>query len=88
MLICLLSFTCNYVFSVRRGFLFLLVLGMGCVILLWHSLGLPYNSFDWTEAVPIVRPITISAYLNVNGSLVKRQNDYASLIRGFDLGFN
>ena len=30
-------------FSVRRGFLFLWVFGMGCVILLWHSLGLPYN---------------------------------------------
>ena len=30
-LICLLSFTGNYVVSVRRGFL--LVLGMGCVIL-------------------------------------------------------
>ena len=31
-LICLLSFTCtcNYVVSVRRGFLFLLVLGVGC----------------------------------------------------------
>ena len=42
-LICLLSFTCNYVVSVRKGFLFLSVLGMGCVILLWHSLGLPYN---------------------------------------------
>ena len=38
-LICLLSFTCNYVVSVRRGFLFLLVLGMDCVLLLWHSLG-------------------------------------------------
>ena len=38
-LIRLLSFTCNYVVSVQRGFLFLLVLGMGCVILLWHSLG-------------------------------------------------
>ena len=23
-----------------------LVLGMGCVILLWHSLGLPYNYFE------------------------------------------
>ena len=32
-LICLLSFTCNYVVSVRRGFLFLLVFVMGCVIL-------------------------------------------------------
>ena len=29
--------------SVRRGFLFLWVLRMGFVILLWHSLGLPYN---------------------------------------------
>ena len=31
-LIYLLSFTCNYVVSVQRGFLFLLVLWMGCVI--------------------------------------------------------
>ena len=44
-LICLLLFTCNYVVSVRRGFLFLLVLGMDYVILLWHSLSLPYNYF-------------------------------------------
>ena len=42
-LICLLLFTCNYVVSVRRGFLFLCVLGMGYVISLWHSLSLPYN---------------------------------------------
>ena len=42
-LICLLLFTCNYVISVQRGFLFLWVLGMGCVILMWHSLSLPYN---------------------------------------------
>ena len=41
----LLLFTCNYVVSVRRGFLFLLVLVMGYVILLWHSLSLPYNYF-------------------------------------------
>ena len=27
--------TCNYVVSIRRGFHFLLVLGMACVILLW-----------------------------------------------------
>ena len=40
-LICLLLFTCNYVVSVWRGFLFLWVLGMGFVILLWHSLSLP-----------------------------------------------
>ena len=44
-LICLLVFICNYVVSVRRGFLFLLVLGMGYVILLWHSLSLSYNHF-------------------------------------------
>ena len=42
-LICLLSFTCNYVVSVRKVFLFFLVLGMGCVILSWHSLGIPFN---------------------------------------------
>ena len=42
--------TNNYAVSVRRGFLFLLVLGMGCVILLWHSLSLPYNDFTVTRA--------------------------------------
>ena len=31
--------------KVWRGFLFLWVLGMGYVILLWHSLSLPYNYF-------------------------------------------
>ena len=46
-LICLLSFTCNYVVSVRRGFLFLWVLEMGCDILLWHSLSLPCNYFAY-----------------------------------------
>ena len=44
-LICLLLFTCNYVVSVWRYFLFLWVLGMGYVILLWHSLSLLYNHF-------------------------------------------
>ena len=39
-LICLLLFTCNYVVSVWRGFHFLWVLGMGYIILLWHSLSL------------------------------------------------
>ena len=46
-LICLLLprlfVQCNYVVSVWRGFLFLWVLGMDYVILLWHSLSLPYN---------------------------------------------
>ena len=40
-LICLQLFTCNYVVSVWRGFIFLWVLEMGNVILLWHSLSLP-----------------------------------------------
>ena len=42
-LICLLLFTCNYVVFVWRGFLFLWVLGIGYIMLLWHSLSLPYN---------------------------------------------
>ena len=46
-LTCLLLVTCNYVVSVWRGFLFLWVLGMGYVILLWHSLGLLYNYFAY-----------------------------------------
>ena len=41
-----LTLTCNYVVSVRRGFLFLWVHRMGCVILLWHSLSFPYNYFE------------------------------------------
>ena len=45
-LICLLMFTCKYVVSVWRCFLFLCVLGMGHVILLWHSLSLPYDYFS------------------------------------------
>ena len=44
-LICLLLFACGCVVAVWRGFLFLWVLGMGYVILLWHSLSLPYNYF-------------------------------------------
>ena len=45
-LICLRLFTCNYVVFVWRGFLFLWVLGMGNIIILWHSLSLPYNYFN------------------------------------------
>ena len=48
-LICLLLFACNCLVSVSGGFLFLWVLGMGYVILLWHSLSLPYNYFAETE---------------------------------------
>ena len=50
-LICLLLFTCNYVVSVWRVFLFLWVLGMGYVILLWHSHSLPYNYFVELEYI-------------------------------------
>ena len=52
-LICLLLFICNYVVSFWRDFLFLWVLGMGYVILLWHSLSLPYNYFETTALFKI-----------------------------------
>ena len=39
-LVFLLLFTCSFVVFVSGMFLFPLVLGMGCAILLWHSLGL------------------------------------------------
>ena len=45
-LICMLLFTCNYVVSVWRGFLFHWVLWMNYVILLWHPLNLSYNYFS------------------------------------------
>ena len=48
-LICLLLFTCNYVVSFWRGFLFLWVLGMGYVILLWHSLSLQLTIFHYYD---------------------------------------
>ena len=41
-----LSFICNFVVSARSGFFFFSVLGIGCVILLWQSLGLPYIFFE------------------------------------------
>ena len=63
-LICLLLFTCNYVVSVWRGFLFLWVLGMGYVILLWHSLSLPYNYLG----VSCRNLYSCVVYLYVNGS--------------------
>ena len=43
-LICLLSFTCTNVVSVRRGVSsFSWCLGWAALCLSWHSLGLPYN---------------------------------------------
>ena len=52
----MLSFTCYYVVSMMRGLIFLLVLGTGCVILLWHSLCLPYNYL--IETYKIISKIT------------------------------
>ena len=46
--------TCNYVVSVWKGFLFLLVLWMGCVILLCCSLSLPYIYFALGSCYDIV----------------------------------
>ena len=66
-LICLLLFTCNYVVSVRRGFLFLCVLGMGYVILLWHSLSLPYNYFNYGLYVHVVSKDGLNSHRPNNG---------------------
>ena len=65
----LLSFTCNYVVSVRRGVLFLLVLGMGCVILVWRSLGLPYNYFTFIFILTKKNSIAFNPNI-LNGSSV------------------
>ena len=71
-LICLLSFTCNYVVFVWRGFLFLWVLGMGYVILLWHSLSLPYNYLSTKRYISVANMQKIVLYnpnldvINVN----------------------
>ena len=69
-LICLLLFTCNYVVSVWRGFPFLWVLGMGYVILLWHSLSLPYTYFGIWDCADLFKTLipmfgrNIAAYLS------------------------
>ena len=46
-LICLLSFTCNYVVLCSERFPLPLGAydGLTCILLLWHSLSLPYNYF-------------------------------------------
>ena len=50
-LICLLLIICSCVVSVRRGFYFLWVHGMGCVSLLWHSLSPPYCYFSYHQVL-------------------------------------
>ena len=54
-LVCLLLLTCNCVVSVWRGFLFLWVLWMGYVILLWHSMSLPYTYFTIKNQISSIR---------------------------------
>ena len=78
-LIRLLLFTCNYVVSVWRGFLFLWVLGMGYVILLWHSLSLPYNYFT----VKYKRSLLFyEARKIIEEQLTAPGKRYASIIKG------
>ena len=69
-LICLLLFTCNYVVSLLRGFLFLWVFEMGYVILLWHSLSLPYN---YCEKKIGERSNLSSAQLKVHEGITEEQ---------------
>ena len=67
--ICLLPFTCSYVVSRQRGFLFRLELVMGCVILLRHSMGLPYNFFCFCFLRSTVSPEKPGAMNNFKKNL-------------------
>ena len=82
-LICLLLFTCNSVVSVWRAFLFLWVFGMGYVILLWHSLSLPYNYTSELTAKSTKNRYFDRCvfYLGLCGVIVKR-NDKTSNYQG------
>ena len=73
-LICLLLFTYNHVVSVWRGFLFHWVLGMGYVILLWHSLSLPYNYFENLVSYFSTKIQQISAFVLVFYVLATKQS--------------
>ena len=64
-LICLLLLTFNYVVFVWRGFLFLWVLGMGNVILLWHSLSLPYNYFGIFRLISVFETTAMLKFSNI-----------------------
>ena len=48
-LMCLLLFACGCVVSVWRCFFFLWMLGMDCVVLLWHSMSLSYYYFEISD---------------------------------------
>ena len=66
-LICLLLFTCNYVASVRRGFLFLWVLGMGCS----ERFPLPLGAWDGLcyYIVALPEPSIYLFYQEIGGCL-------------------
>ena len=80
-LICLLSFTCNYVVFVWRGFLFLWVLGMGYIILLWHSLSLPYNYFKNLTHNPDSITLRNGQYDSSSRSRADKRLDIQTLIK-------
>ena len=64
-------FTCNYVVFVWRGFLFLWVLGMGCVILLWHSMSLPYNYSGDSRQSEEPKKISVGIFEYILASMLK-----------------
>ena len=71
----LLSLTCNYVVSVRRGFLFLLVLIIGCVISLWLILCLPYNyNVSCKENILSTSDYSIIVILKIHSSDIRNYN--------------
>ena len=75
-LICLLLFTCNYVVSVWRGFLFLWVLGMGYVFIV--ALPEPsiffYSAFIW-ENMTMMDTLEIIASSDLEIGLLCKLND-------------
>ena len=80
-LICLLLFTCSCMVSIRRGFIFLWVLGMGCVILLLHSLSLPYHYYTESEYLPYPRK-HLQAHLSID--VTKRITNSSALRLGIN----
>ena len=78
-LICLLLFTWNYVVFVWRSFLFLWVLGMDYVILLWHSLSLPYNYFVYAHFEFSIRVRAFSLIELTLRQLVEIKNELVHL---------
>ena len=65
----------NYVVYVLRGFFFLLMHGMGCVILLWYSLSLPYNYFVNNVTTLLLKVKELSKYIpKLKSCLLFNQN--------------